>query len=233
MRNALHVNMKTTTAFGTACFAALTAANSDHGRRNSTYTNPIIPGFHPDPSCIFVKEWDETFFCAVSSFIAFPAMPVFASKDLVDWKLISHVQDRPEQSPTAGNITRNSGGWYAPTLRYHDGTFYVINVDVDAPSPSSGIFTTKDPYVDFAWSDLLPVDVPGYDPDLFFDEDGTIYSQFAYTVSDDPFTTEIQQFTIDLPSGNTTDRHFLSNGTGVQPPEGPHIYRKDGWYYLL
>jgi beta-xylosidase len=198
-----------------------------------TYHNPIIPGFHPDPSCIFVPEWDNTFFCASSSFIAFPAMPIHASRDLVNWKLVSHVQNRPEQSPTAGNITRSSGGWYAPTLRFHNGTFYVINVDVDAAAPSSGIFTTTDPYDNAAWSDVIPVDVGGYDPDIFFDQDGTIYSQAAITINSDPFTTEIQQFTIDLPSGNTTPRKFLTNGTNVQPPEGPHMYYKDGEYWLL
>ncbi|KAI7258042.1 hypothetical protein KC352_g10788, partial [Hortaea werneckii] len=128
--------------------SALGVVTALHGHfdKNSTYFNPIIPGFHPDPSCIFVPEWEDTFFCAVSSFIAFPGMPVFASKDLQNWRLISHVHNRPEQAPTLGNISRNSAGWYAPTLRFHEGTFYVINVDVDAQAPSSGIFTTTNPY---------------------------------------------------------------------------------------
>lgn len=56
---------------------------------NSTFFNPILPGFHPDPSCIFVPEWNETFFCASSSFNAFPGVPIHASKDLQNWKLIS------------------------------------------------------------------------------------------------------------------------------------------------
>lgn len=55
---------------------------------NSTYYNPILPGFHPDPSCIFVPKWDNTFFCASSSFNAFPGIPLHASKDLQNWKLI-------------------------------------------------------------------------------------------------------------------------------------------------
>jgi beta-xylosidase len=160
-------------------------------------------------------------------------MPIHASKDLVNWKLIGHVQNRESQSPTAGNLTRSSGGWYAPTLRYHEGTFYVVNVDVDAPAPSSGLFTTTDIYDNDAWSDLLPIDFGGYDPDIFFDNDGTIYSQMAVTILGDPFTTDIEQFTIDLPSGDTTERHFLTNGTNTQPPEGPHMYYKDGWYWLV
>lgn len=226
--------MRVQSIFGLAGLLSTAVGNPVRDNANSTYYNPVIPGFHPDPSCIFVKEWDNTFFCAVSSFIAFPAMPMFASKDLVNWKLISHVQNRPEQFLPAGNISRNSGGWYAPTLRYHNETFYVINVDVDASGPvTGGIFTTTDPYDDSAWSDLLPVEVGGYDPDIFFDTDGTVYSQAAITISGDPFTTEIQQFTIDLPSGNTTPRRFLTNGTNQQPPEGPHIYYKDSYYWLL
>ncbi|KAK5693886.1 hypothetical protein LTR17_024935 [Elasticomyces elasticus] len=209
------------------------AAPPSYRPKNTTYYNPIIPGFHPDPSCIFVKEWDNTFFCASSSFIAFPAMPIHASKDLVNWKLVSHVQNRPEQFPGAGNITRASGGWYAPTLRYHNSTFWVINADVDAPTTGTGIFTSKNPYDNNAWSDLTVVEVGGYDPDLFFDQDETIYSQAAVTILGDPFTTDIEQFNIDWPSGNSTPRHFLSNGTGVQPPEGPHIYFKDDYYWLL
>lgn len=55
---------------------------------NSTFHNPIFPGFHPDPSCVFVPEWDETYFCAASSFNAFPGLPIHASKDLRDWRLI-------------------------------------------------------------------------------------------------------------------------------------------------
>ena len=213
--------------------AGAIAAPPSYRPKNTTYYNPIIPGFHPDPSCIFVKEWDNTFFCASSSFIAFPAMPIHASKDLVNWKLVSHVQNRPEQFPGAGNITRNSGGWYAPTLRYHNSTFYVINADVDSPTPGTGIFTAKNPYDNLSWGNLTLVDVGGYDPDLFFDTDGKIYSQAAITILGDPFTTDIEQFNIDLPSGNVTPRHFLSNGTNVQPPEGPHIYFKDGYYWLL
>lgn len=59
-----------------------------HGENNSAFSNPILPGFHPDPSCVFVPEWNETFFCASSSFNAFPGMPIHASKDLRNWKLI-------------------------------------------------------------------------------------------------------------------------------------------------
>lgn len=71
----------------------LLAREFDNGV-NSTYANPILPGFHPDPSCIFLPDWDETFFCATSSFNAFPGIPIHASKDLQNWKLIG-IQDFP------------------------------------------------------------------------------------------------------------------------------------------
>lgn len=67
---------------------AQTYAEESPAAANSTFHNPIFPGFHPDPSCIFVPEWDETYFCAASSFNAFPGLPIHASKDLRDWRLI-------------------------------------------------------------------------------------------------------------------------------------------------
>ena len=75
---------------------------------NSTISNPILPGFHPDPSCIFVEEWDETFFCASSSFNAFPGIPIHASKDLQTWKMIGHVLNRPEQLPKLQETNRST-----------------------------------------------------------------------------------------------------------------------------
>lgn len=76
---------------------------------NSTFTNPILPGFHPDPSCIFVPEWDDTFFCATSSFQAFPGIPIHASKDLQNWKLVGNVLNRPGQLPDLANVDSATG----------------------------------------------------------------------------------------------------------------------------
>lgn len=70
------------------CALASLSLGAQLHAHNSTYYNPILPGFHPDPSCIFVPEWDDTFFCASSSFNAFPGIPIHASKDLQNWKLI-------------------------------------------------------------------------------------------------------------------------------------------------
>lgn len=76
---------------------------------NSTFINPILPGFHPDPSCIFVPEWDDTFFCATSSFQAFPGVPIHASKDLQNWKLIGNVLNRPSQLPDLAKVDSATG----------------------------------------------------------------------------------------------------------------------------
>lgn len=90
---------------------------------NSTFRNPIISGFHPDPSCIFVPEFNNTFFCAASSFLAFPGLPIHASKDLVHWKHVSNGLSRPDQLPGMAFLPKATSGIYAPTLRFHQGIF--------------------------------------------------------------------------------------------------------------
>lgn len=203
---------------------------------NSSYFNPIIPGFHPDPSCIHVPEWDNTFFCASSSFITFPGIPIHASKDLVNWKLIGHVFNRAEQLPAFGNITNSQDGWFAATLRYHDGEFWAIDAAVGDTATTNAIFRSTNPYDDSTWSIGLPVDVGGYDPDLFWDDDGTLYVSEAVTIStgDEPFNTNIQQIMVDPTTGASSAHIVLWNGTSVGIPEGPHIYKRaDGYYYLL
>jgi hypothetical protein len=90
-----------------SCLTTCLSASAHHGS-NSTINNPILPGFHPDPSCIFVPEWENTFFCASSSFNAFPGIPIHASKDLQTWKLIGHVLNRKEQLPALGETNRST-----------------------------------------------------------------------------------------------------------------------------
>lgn len=94
--------------------------------KNSTFTNPMLPGWHSDPSCTFVAEEDNSFFCATSSFLTFPGMPIYTSKDLLGWRLASHVFSRTSQVPQIGNTTVQNGGLWATTIRYHDGKFYAI-----------------------------------------------------------------------------------------------------------
>ena len=78
---------------------------------NETYTNPVFPGWHSDPTCAFVPEWDNTFFCTASTFLAFPGLPIYASKDLKNWKLVSHVINRlePIRDLVATTINQKQG----------------------------------------------------------------------------------------------------------------------------
>ncbi|KAK1671291.1 glycosyl hydrolase [Colletotrichum godetiae] len=197
---------------------------------NTSYTNPIIPGWHSDPSCTFVPEWNQTLFCTTSSFITFPGNPVYASKDLLNWRLASNAVNRVSQFPLIRNGSQGEDlGMFASTLRFNNGTFYLISTWVSAQlgGPKFVIFTTKDPFDDLSWSDAIWPETPGdtIDPDIFFDDDGSVVVASS--------GTPIKATYLDLSSGNTSEPWDLWNGTGGANAEGPHIYRKDEYYYLL
>ncbi|EAU31779.1 predicted protein [Aspergillus terreus NIH2624] len=195
--------------------------------KNSTYTNPILPGWHSDPSCTFVPEEDNTFFCTTSSFLTFPGIPVYASKDLIHWKLVSNVVTRPEQVPEIANSTSQTqqDGLWASTIRYRKGKFYLLTsyVSMVPTFKANGLlFTTTDIYSDNAWSDPIRFHIGDIDPDIFWDDDGIAYVSYA----------GISQQTIDLETGATGPATKIWAGSGGRTREGPHIYKKDGWYYL-
>ena len=197
--------------------------------------NPILPGWYSDPS---ICRTGDDYFLVTSSFAYFPGVPIFHSKDLVNWTQIGHVLDRPSQLPLEGQgITR---GIFAPAISYneHNQTYYMITTNVER---GNFYVTTRDPFG--AWSDpvWLP-EVQGIDPSFFFDEDGK-----AYIVNNDaPEGTplyeghralRIQEF--DVESGQVFGpRPVIVNG-GVnleEKPiwiEGPHIYKIKGEYYLM
>ncbi|KAJ5692280.1 glycoside hydrolase family 43 protein [Penicillium macrosclerotiorum] len=188
---------------------------------NTSYQNPVLPGWHSDPSCTRV---DELFFCVTSTFDVFPGLPIYVSKDLLDWKLVSHAWNRESQLPgySAGTAGQQLGH-YAATIRYHDGTFYVICVYLGAPSQTGVLYSSKNPYNDSAWSDPVIFDAGSIDPDLFWDDDGKVYTVMSGIT--------LQE--IDIQTGNLSDAVSMWNGTGAVYPEGPHLYKKDGFYYLL
>ncbi|QRV98008.1 glycoside hydrolase family 43 protein [Ceratobasidium sp. AG-Ba] len=152
------------------------------------FRNPIIPGFNPDPSCILV---DDTYYLVTSSFLYTPGIPVYTSKDLVHWTQIGNVITRPSQLSLAKCTirpgTKNCGGVWAPTIRHHEGTFYVCATCVFPDKEFSDhsrweniIWKTSDPYAYDAWSDGVGFYFPGYDTSLFWDDDqpaGTVYIQ--------------------------------------------------------
>lgn len=193
--------------------------------KSSTYTNPMLPGWHSDPSCTFVAEEHNSFFCATSSFLTFPGMPVYTSKDLVNWRLASNVFSRESQVPHLRNTTVQNGGLWATTIRYHEGMFYaIVSYTPESPFIVTGfVFTTTDPYNSSAWSDPLVFPLIDIDPDLFWDDDGTTYLQFS----------GIHQQTINLKTGSLGPATIIWTGFTEFIPEGPRIYKKDGYYYLM
>jgi xylan 1,4-beta-xylosidase len=180
--------------------------------------NPVIPGFHPDPS---VCRVGEDYYLVTSTFEYFPGVPVFHSRDLVHWRQIGHCLTRGSQLPLEG--ARSSGGIYAPTIRYHDGTFYMVTTNVTG----GGHFYvhTRDPAGE--WSEPVWVEGVEIDPSLFFDDDGKVY--FTYKARG-----TIYQYEIDVETGQAlTEKRPVWPGTGGQHPEGPHLYKIDGRYYLM
>ncbi|KAK1758854.1 glycosyl hydrolase [Echria macrotheca] len=190
---------------------------------NSTFYNPILPGWHSDPSC---TVFNGTFFCVTSTFIAFPGLPVYASKDLVNWKLASHVWNREAQLPGYSWATNGQqDGMYAATIRQHNGTVYVICEYLAVSGKDSGVlFRTTDPFDDASWSSALTFSAPKIDPDLFWNDDGKVYVA----------TQGIRIQEMDITTGKMGPVTQLWNGTGGVWPEGPHIYKRpDGYYYLM
>lgn len=192
--------------------------------------NPILSGFYPDPSICRVGE---DFYLVNSSFAYFPGVPIWHSKNLADWEQIGNVLDRASQIPL--NKSGHSGGIFAPTIRYYNGTFYMITTNVSGGG--NFIVTAKDPAG--PWSEPYYLNAPGIDPSLFFDEDGS-----CYYVGTRPNPAgvryngdwEIWVQKLDLEQMKLTgESHAIWKGAlkDVIWPEGPHIYKKDGYYYLL
>ena len=194
------------------------------------YPNPLIPGFHPDPSVVRVGH---DYYLATSTFEYLPGVPVFHSRDLLDWQLIGHVVERPGQLASY-DVSTNGGAW-APTIRHRDGVFYVVITD--AMGRGMLIFTATDPAG--PWSDGTVVDgIHGIDPDLAWGQDGTAYITYSGldTTSGAAFGGHggILQITVDLESGKPlSDPLSLWSGTGLKFPEAPHLYQHDGAWYLM
>jgi len=186
-----------------------------------TFQNPVIPGFYPDPSICRV---DDDYYLVNSSFEFFPGVPIFHSRDLVHWQQIGYCLTRKSQLNL--DHARASGGIYAPTLRYHNGTFYLITTLVD----KGGNFFVTATNPAGPWSEPVWVDQSGIDPSLFFDEDGTAY----YTRHEGMGDGFIGQARINVQTGKL-DGKFKQvwKGTGGVWPEGPHLYKINGKYYLM
>jgi xylan 1,4-beta-xylosidase len=181
------------------------------------YRNPVLTGFYPDPS---VCRVGRDYYLVTSSFEYFPGVPIFHSRDLVHWRQIGHCLQRPSQLPLAGAAA--SAGIWAATLRHHDGLFYMTTTNVS----SGGNFIVTATAPEGPWSEPVWVAQQGIDPSLFFDEDGTV----VYSTSSGGALNS----RIDVASGKLlSEPKVVWGGTGGKHPEGPHLYRRNGWYYLL
>jgi xylan 1,4-beta-xylosidase len=190
--------------------------------------NPLLPGFNPDPSIVRVGQ---DYYLSTSTFEYLPGLPIYHSRDLVNWALIGHVVTRLGQLQLAGVPT--GGSAWAPTIRHHDGVFYVVVTD--AMGRGTLIFTAENPAG--PWSDGIVTDIDGIDPDLAWTEDGTCYMTFSGLILHGEEMGKhlgIQQVRIDLATGKKLEEpRNMWKGTGLMFPEAPHLYEIDGTWYLM
>lgn len=196
--------------------------------------NPILPGFHPDPSILRVGD---DYYIATSTFEWFPGVQIHHSKDLVNWQLMTYPLTRKSQLNMIGNI--NSGGVWAPCLSYDNGLFYLVYTDVKS---RKGAFKDTHNYLTVAeniegpWSEPIYLNSSGFDPSLFHDEDGSKWlvsmlwdhrknkNSFAGIVLQE---YSMEQKTLVGPTKN------IFKGTHLGLTEAPHIYKKGDFYYLV
>ena len=219
-------------AFITLCLITLTTFLAAQNIHKPVIENPILKGFYPDPSICRVGE---DYYIVTSSFEYYPGIPIFHSKDLVHWEQIGHVLDRPSQLNL--DSIRVSGGVYAPTIRYHKGVYYVINTLIG----KGGNFYVTATNPAGPWSDPIFIkDAPGIDPSLFFDTDDRVY----YTGNGRPLENSadskkrhiwLQEFDVKQQKLVGEKSIILVEGAlhEAQSAEAPHIYKKDGYYYLI
>ncbi|OMF37767.1 glycoside hydrolase 43 family protein [Paenibacillus sp. FSL H8-0548] len=188
------------------------------------YRNPVISGFHPDPS---VCRVGSDYYLVTSSFEYFPGVPIFHSKDMVHWQQIGHCLTRESQLPL--QKAGSSNGIFAPTLRHYNGRFYMITTNVTI---RKNFYVTSE-NAEGPWSEPVWLDWDGIDPSLMFDEDGKVYITGTGEF-DGSEKAGIYQAEIDLVTGQLcSPRRFVWGGTGGAFPEGPHLYRIFDTYYLM
>jgi xylan 1,4-beta-xylosidase len=208
-----------------------------------TIKNPILPGFNPDPSIVRVGD---DYYIATSTFEWFPGVQIHHSRDLVHWRLLTRPLRRASQLNMLGDP--DSCGVWAPCLSYADGLFWLIYTDVKrfgrasvAGASGSSMrdfhnYLVTCPTIDGDWSDPVYLNSSGFDPSLFHDDDGRKYlvnqlwdhrpghNRFAGIVLQEYSVTERRL---------VGERVNIFKGTALGFTEAPHLYKRDGWYYLL
>lgn len=205
----------------------------------TTLYNPLLNGFHSDPSVMRVREdGEDVWYLATSTFEYLPGIPIHRSRDFETWELVGHVATR--QGQLGVESVRTAGGAWAPTIRHRDGVFHLVITD--AMGRGMLHFTATEPAGPWSDGDLIlkqdgSGSLDGIDPDIAWDDDGTVYITFSGLILDGPDAGThlgIQQATVDL------DRHLaleeprsVWSGSGGQFPEAPHLYAVDGRWYLM
>lgn len=186
------------------------------------YHNPVLKGFYPDPSVCCANGM---YYMVCSSFQYFPGVPLFESKDLVNWSQIGHVLTRPSQ--VALEQVPSSGGVFAPTIRHLNGRFYMVTTNA---STGENFYVYTDD-IHGAWSDPVTVAQDGIDPSLYF-EAGNAY--FMSNGTDADGVNGVVQCQIDLATGEKlSPSRCIWQGSGGRFLESPHLYRIGDWYYLM
>jgi xylan 1,4-beta-xylosidase len=194
--------------------------------------NPVLPGFHPDPSILRVGD---DYFIANSTFEWFPGVPIYHSKDLEHWKLVSHALTRRSQLNLDG--VADSAGVWAPSLSYADGRFYLIYTivrTIDPPVKDLRNYLITAPNITGPWSEPIYLNSSGFDASLFHDDDG---SKWLATMQWD-FRKGRPRFAgIVLQEYDAEHRSLVGPARTIltKPPllEGPNLYKLNGWYYLM
>jgi alpha-N-arabinofuranosidase len=200
----------------------------------SLVANPVLPGCYPDPS---VCRVGDDYYLVTSTFEYFPGLPVFRSRDLAHWEQVGHVIDRTGMLDYTG--IASSGGLYAPTLRHHDGVFWLVCTLVDQQDAARGgnfVVTASDPAG--PWSDPVWLGEPGIDPSIFFDDDGRVWVHGTRLAAEPEWDQQTEVWLRELDPQTKRlvgPEHVLWTGAvrGAVWAEGPHLYAKDGTYYLL
>ncbi|KAJ5577461.1 Concanavalin A-like lectin/glucanase subgroup [Penicillium hispanicum] len=206
-----------------------------------SYTNPIIPGFNPDPSIVRVEH---DFFLVTSTFEYFPGAPIYHSRDLIQWTLIGHALTRPSQLQI--HTPEPGGGVWATTIRHHQGVFYVITASFqryrpqqdDRVWPQGFYVQTSNIWDESTWSDPVYFDQVGFDQDLFWDDDGTVYLSSTYRKLEPTPGVKLKDFaihicTVDLATGHSTSEPKLIRDSSSGVAEGSHIFKRGRYYYLF
>lgn len=187
------------------------------------YNNPVVRGMYPDPS---VCRAGDKYYMVCSTFQYFPAVPIMESTDMVNWKTIGHCITRKSQLDLTG--AGICSGIFAPTIRYHEGRFYMVTTN--ATNHQNFYLYTDNIYGE--WSEPVNVDQDGIDPSLFFEDGKTYFISNGYDHSNNRSCIQICE--IDIETGKKlSETKPLWYGTGGRFMEAPHLYKFGDYYYIL